>query len=242
VTPENLLTTRHSRYPALADLFRALRLVDRQGVGVPRMYQTMLAEGHRVPLIEQTAGPRVRTTLTGEPLLHVLAQLLARVEPAPRGRDVRVAVLLDTLLRRPFVTLSTASQVLQTSQARANLALEAAAACTVDGEPLLSRHADAWHLTQELAWAAAEGRFGQLPSSGEFLWFRGGSAETVRAVAISWLEEHPQVTSGDAAALTGTYQSTASRALSAAADGSGPLMRGEGRGRNAHFVARDGRR
>lgn len=62
VTAVNALTTRHSRYPALADLFRALRLVDRQGVGVPRMYQTMLAEGHRAPLLEELPGPRVRTT------------------------------------------------------------------------------------------------------------------------------------------------------------------------------------
>lgn len=237
VTPENVLTTRHSRYPALADLFRALRLVDRQGVGVPRMYQTMLAEGHRVPLIEQTAGPRVRTTLTGEPLLPVLAELLARVEPAPRRRDVRVAVLLDAVLRRPFLTLAAAAKVLQTSEARAQLGLDAAAACTVDGEPLLSRHSDSWHLTPALAGEAGEGRYGRLPSSGELLWFRSGSAETIRSVALSWLEEHPQVTSGDVAVLAGTYQSNASRILSAAAAGSGPLVRGEGKGRNAHFVA-----
>ena len=239
VTPENVLTTRHSRYPALADLFRALRLVDRQGVGVPRMFQTMLAEGHRVPLIEQTAGPRVRTTLTGEPLLPVLAQLLARVEPAPRRRDVRVAVLLDAVLRRAFLTSSAAAKALQTSEPRAQLALDAAVACTVDGEPLLSRHGDAWHLTPALGREATAGRYGKLPSSGELLWFRGGSADTVRAVALAWLNEHAQVTSGDVAVLAGTYQSSASRILSAAAAESGPLKRGQGRGRNAHFVAAD---
>lgn len=237
VTAENVLTTRHSRYPALADLFRALRLVDRQGVGVPRMYQTMLAEGHRIPLIEAAPGPRVRTTLTGEPLLPVLADLLLRVEPAPRRRDVRVAVLMDVLLRRPFLTLRSAARVLQTSEPRAQLALEATAACTAAGLSLLTRHADAWRLNPELADVAVSGRFGALPPSRELLWFRSGSSDTIRNVAVEWLGEHPQVTSGDVAALTGTAQSNASRSLTALASSAGPLTRGEGRGRNAHFVA-----
>lgn len=236
VTADNVLTTRHSRYPALADLFRALRLVDRQGVGVPRMYQTMLAEGHRPPLIEEVAGPRVRTTLTGEPLLPVLAVLLSRVEPSPRRRDVRVAVLLDSLLRRPFLTLVTAARVLQTSEPRAQLALEAAESCTAEGHQLLSRHRDAWRLAPVLAAAAAAGRFGVTPSSRELVWFRAGSAETVRRVALEWLAQHPQVSSGDVAALTGMAQPNVSTALGAAVRNGEGLARGDGRGRNAHFV------
>ncbi len=39
VTPDNVLTQRYARYPALSDLFRALRLVEKQGVGVDRMYR-----------------------------------------------------------------------------------------------------------------------------------------------------------------------------------------------------------
>jgi ATP-dependent DNA helicase RecG len=237
VSTDNVLTTRHSRYPALADLFRALRLVDRQGVGVPRMYQTMLAEGHRVPLIEQIPGPRVRTTLTGEPLLQVLAGLLERVEPPPRRRDVRVAVLLDALLRRPLITLASAARVLQSSPARAQLALEAAETCTADGHPLLSRHTDAWRLEPALASAARAGRYGALPRSGELLWFRTRSADSVRRVALAWLDEHDKVTSGDVAALTGMAQPNASAALSALAVAGDGIARGPGKGRNAHFVA-----
>lgn len=237
VTSENVLTTRHARYPALADLFRALRLVDRQGVGVPRMYQTMLAEGHRVPLIEAVPGPRVRTTLTGEPLLPVLAGLLSKVEPAPRRRDVRVAVLLDALLRRPFLTLGSAAVVLQTTEPRALLGLEATAACTADGLALLARHGDAWCLAPELADRAAAGQYGAVPAPTELLWFRSGFSDPVRAVALAWLSEHLQVTSGDVASLTGTAQSNASRVLSSLAGSGGPLSRGEGRGRNAHFIS-----
>ncbi len=237
VNADNVLTTRHSRYPALADLFRALRLVDRQGVGVPRMYQTMLAEGHRAPLIEQTAGPRVRTTLTGEPLLPVLAGLIARIEPAPRRRDVRVAVLLDALLRHPFLTLGSAARVLQTSPQRAQLAFEAAESCSADGHQLVIRHDEAWRLNSSLAKAAAAGRYGAVPPSREFLWFRTGSTETVRRVALAWLAEHRRVSSGDVAAFTGMAQPNVSTTLRRlAANGEG-LARGEGRGRNAHFVA-----
>lgn len=236
VTADNLLTTRHSRYPALADLFRALRLVDRQGVGVPRMYQTMLAEGHRAPLIEQVAGPRVRTTLTGEPLVPVLAQLLGRVEPAPRRRDVRVAVLLDALLRRPFVTLTSAARALQSSEPRAQLALEAAEACTADGVALLARHGDAWLLDPELAARAIAGRYGASPAGRNLLWFRVRNADVVLRVAKAWLQEHDRVSSGDVAALTGMAQPNASTILSQAVRNEDGLARGEGKGRNAHFV------
>lgn len=237
VSADNVLTTRHSRYPALADLFRALRLVDRQGVGVPRMYQTMLAEGHRAPLIEQLPGPRVRTTLTGEPLLPVLAGLVARVEPAPRRRDVNVAVLLDGLLRRPFLSLQHAARVLQTTSARAQIALETTESCSADGWPLVSRHLDSWMLNPVLAAWAVAGRYGPLPASRELLWFRNGSMETIRRVAFAWLAQHDRVSSGDVATLTGTAQPNVSTALSSLVARGEGLVRGEGRGRNAHFVS-----
>ncbi|HVN12149.1 MAG TPA: DUF5635 domain-containing protein [Kineosporiaceae bacterium] len=236
VRPDNVLTTRYSRYPALADLFRALRLVDRQGVGVPRMYQTMIAEGHRIPLIELLPGPRVRTTLTGEPLLPVLAGLLAGIEPAVRRRDVRVAVLVDALLRHPYVTPATAARALQTSPARAELALDAAASCMVGRRPLTARLGDAWILDPQLASTAVSGALGEIPRSGELLWFRRRSAGTARAVATAWLAEHAKVTSGEVARMTGMAQPNVSTALSAAVGQSGGLARGEGKGRNAHFV------
>jgi ATP-dependent DNA helicase RecG len=240
VTSQNVLTTRYSRYPALADLFRALRLVDRQGVGVPRMYQTMLAEGHHVPLIELIAGPRIRTTLTGEPLRPVLAQLLAAVEPPPRRRDVRIAVLLDALLGRAALALPTAATVLQTSAAGAGLALEAAQACTVDGVPLLSRYGGFWVLSSPILLHIDSGRYGALPASSDVLWYRRGSVDTVRRVARDWLADSPRVSSGDIAFVTGMAQPNVSRTLTALAAADDVVRRGPGHGRAAHFVAREG--
>lgn len=179
----------------------------------------------------------MRTTLTGEPLLPVLAGLLARVEPPPRRRDVRVAVLLDALLRRSFLTLASAAPVLQSSPPGTQLALEAAETCTADGHPLMRRHADAWRLEPVLASAALAGRYGTLPRSGELLWFRVRTGDSVRRVAMDWLREHDKVSSGDVSALTGMAQPNASTALSALAAAGDGIARGPGRGRNAHFVA-----
>lgn len=236
VTPSNALSTRHSRYPALADLFRALRLVDRQGVGVPRMYQTMLAEGHRPPLLEEVAGPRVRTTLAGRPLLPVLAHLLAAIEPAPRRRDVRVAVLLDALLRQPFLTLDQVGRVLQSGRDAATVALAAIEECHVEGRSLFVHVAGTWRLEASTARDAAAGRYGPVPAAGELLWFRASGAATVRRVAQVWLADHPRVTSGDVAGLTGMHQPYVSKVLSDLASQGDLLVRGPGKGRAAHFL------
>jgi predicted HTH transcriptional regulator len=60
-----VLTQRFARHPALADVFRALGLVEKQGLGVDRMYREMVALGHRPPVIVEDPGPRVRTRLVG---------------------------------------------------------------------------------------------------------------------------------------------------------------------------------
>jgi len=236
VTASNVLTTRHSRYPALADLFRALRLVDRQGVGVPRMYQTMLAGGHQAPVIEQIAGPRVRTTLPGKPLSPVLAGLLAAVEPAPRRRDVHVAVLINALLRSPFLTEDDIAKVLQSSRESALLAMAAVEECHVGDVPLLARTDAGWRLDRRIARAAARGDYGAVPKSSDLLWYRAGGAATVRRAAEYWLARRDRVSSGDIADITGMAQPNVSTMLSNLAAAHEVVARGPGRGRAAHFV------
>lgn len=236
VTPTNALTTRYARYPALADLFRALRLVDRQGVGVPRMYQTMLAGGHLSPVLEEIAGPRVRTTLPGRPLAPVLAGLMGSIEPEPRRRDVRVAVVVNALLRRPYLSESQASEVLQLSRQAAVLALSSIEECRIGTTPVFRRFPEGWRLNGTIAAQAARGAYGVVPASRDLLWYRVGGSATVRRVAQLWLAEHTQVTSGDIALLTGMAQPNVSTTLSSLAESADTVMRGPGRGRAAHFV------
>ncbi|MEZ0165819.1 DUF5635 domain-containing protein [Kineococcus sp. LSe6-4] len=236
VNPTNALTTRHPRYPALADLFQALRLVDRQGVGVPRMYQTMLAGGHHAPVLEERPGPAVRTTLPGKPLVPVLPEVLAAVEPLVRRRDVRVAVLLDALLRHPFLTLERAAAVLQQSVDAARVTLQVVTECRVGDLPVFQGFRDTTVLADGLLEVVRAGRFGHA-ENGDVLWYRRSGLDTVRRVAHEWLGAHDRVTSGDVARLTGTWQANASKSLSVLADASDTVRRGPGRGRAAHFVA-----
>ena len=145
-------------------------------------------------------------------------------------------MLIDALLRQPFLAGAGAAGVLQSSLASAGLALAVAEECSVGGRPLLGRHSDVWVLSPGVARAAFAGTFGAMSSSRELLWFRTGGVATVRRVATLWLSCHDRITSGDVAALTGMVQANASSALSSLAAAGDVVERGPGKGRSAHFV------
>ncbi len=134
-----MLTQRHARYPALADLCRALHLVEKQGLGVDRMYRDMVVLGHRPPMIVEEPGPRVRTRLVGGPPVVPVVNLMSTVRPEPRQRDVRVALIIYTLLHHPFTTAIRLTGILQREIPEVEEALETAASCLTDTEPLLFR-------------------------------------------------------------------------------------------------------
>lgn len=233
VTATTVLTQRYARHPALADLFRALDLVEKQGQGVDRMYREMVTLGHRPPVIVEEDGPRVRVRLVGgRPVIPVMA-LSQRIEPAVRRRDVRVALIVDHLLRHPFATAGRLAPVLQRTEAEAEEALDAAAECRVGGAPLLTRFKDVWVLSAaaisvvEAAGTAADRRArGVLP-------YR--RPEDGTDIVRIWLSVHPRVTSGEYATLTGLTQAGALNHLDRLlADD--VLVRGAGRGRAAHFL------
>ncbi|MGH8909612.1 MAG: DUF5635 domain-containing protein [Egibacteraceae bacterium] len=236
VTADNALAQRWARYPALADLFRALGLVEKQGLGIDRMYREMIVLGHRPPTLAEEAGPRVRVRLAGgEPVVPVM-NLIARIEPAVRRRDVRIALIVHTLLREPFLMPQRLTSVLQRTQQEAEEALDAAAECRVAGQPLLSRFKDVWVLSKAALAAVETGpaarraglrQRGVLP----YRW-----PDSAAAVAQHWLTVHERFTSGDHAALTGLTQAGALRQLERL-EAEGALVRGDEMGRNAHFLA-----
>lgn len=204
VTAGNVLTQRYARSPALSDLFRALRLVDRQGVGVDRMYREMIVLGHRPPQITEQPGPRVRTVLEGGPPVVPVITLVEAIRPEVRQRDVRIAVLIYELLHRPFLTLAQAVAVLQGDEQDAVSALEAAEQSTVDGEPLIRRYKDVYQLG-ETAIAQVE-RAGTAPEQlarRGILSYRRAGVERAPELVRQWLATHDRITSGDYAAMTG---------------------------------------
>lgn len=231
INADNVLTQRYARYPALADLFSALRLVDKRGMGVDRMVREMLALGHRRPTIIEEPGPRVRTRLAGGVPVVPVMNLLGRIEPAVRRRDVRVALTVHQLLHEPFVSAALLTGPLQRSEEEADEALRAAAACRINGQPLIVPYKDVWLLSAP-ALAVVEAA-GGAKTAGLLPYRRPSDPSTV---ARAWLAAHDRISSGDHAVLTGLTQAGALRQLERmAADNE--LRRGTGAGRNAHFTA-----
>jgi ATP-dependent DNA helicase RecG len=236
ITQDTVLSQRFARYPALSDLFRALRLVEKQGIGVDRMYREMISLGHRPPQIVERPGPQVRTRLVGgAPFLPVMS-LAEAVQPAPRRRDVRIAVIMYSLLHHPFLTPEAVARALQTDVSDAYDAIDGACSATVDGEPLVVPYKDVTvlspavlrRLDNDADAASAMRRRGMLT-------YRRPDAEGSREVVRAWLASHARITSGDYAALTGLTPAGAKRALDRLVPDL--LTRGPTVGRNAHYVA-----
>lgn len=198
ITTDNVLSNRAARYPALADLYRAVGFVDKQGVGVDRMYQSMIVLGHRPPIFEEVEGPFISVTLKGgKPVLPVM-QLVSAIVPEPRQRDYRIAIILYLLLNRPFVTVKTVAQELQTSEESAQIAIEAATQTTVGGEPIIAPHGPTWFLGE-----SARTILEKVP---EYL---TTEPEVLRGVADLWFEEIGDLRTADLVALCGISRSTA---------------------------------
>ena len=236
INEDNVLAQRFSRSPALADAVRALGLVDKQGIGVDRMYREMVTLGHRPPLLIEEAGPRVRTRLVGgRPVVPVM-RLTSRIQPVARQRDVQVALVVYTLLHRPFTTAEQMATVLQRTPSEAAEALETTYRCVIDGRPLIKPYKDAWLLSPDarrLVNGAKSDR--ELLRRLRVLWYVGPDPQDAPAVADAWLSVHDRITSGDYAALTGLTPAGARGALDRLVD-DGQLVRGEVAGRNAHYL------
>ena len=236
VTAENVLTQRHARYPALADLCRALHLVEKQGLGVDRMYRDMVVLGHRPPMIVEETGPRVRVRLVGGPPVVPVVNLMSTILPEPRQRDVRVALIIHALLHQPFITARRLTGILQRGIPEVEEALETAADCRTGIEPLLLRYKDVWTLTSAAVSAARRRTsYEDLHRRGVLTYIKP-DISVAATIARDWLADHERFTSGDHVNLTGlTY--AGARSQLERLEQAGLLIRGPGSGRNAHFVA-----
>ena len=236
VTPENVLTQRFSRSPALADAVRALGLVDKQGIGVDRMYREMVTLGHRPPLLTEEPGPRVRARLVGgQPVVPVM-RLASRIQPAARQRDVQVALVVHRLLHHPFTTAEHIAHVLQRTPGEATEALEMAARCVIDEQPLIKPFKDTWVLStsaRRVVLSSAADR--SVLRRQRVLWYVAPDPLDSPAIVDSWLGVHDRITSGDYSALSGLTTAGSRRTLDRLAE-DGLLVRGDAAGRNAHYL------
>lgn len=236
ITADRVLTQRYARYPALADLCRALHLVEKQGLGVDRMYRDMVVLGHRPPLIIEEAGPKVRTRLSGGPPVVPVMRLMSTIRPEPRQRDVRVALIIHELLHHPFTTAGRLTGLLQRDIPEVEEALETAAASLTGTEPLIVRYKDVWTLTWDaVSVAQRDAAQGELVRRGVLTYVKPDLHGAAR-IARDWLTDHDRYTSGDHSTFTGlTYKGA--RGQLERLEQEGILVRGPGTGRNAHFAA-----
>jgi ATP-dependent DNA helicase RecG len=238
VSSDSVLSARFSRNPALADLARALGLVERQGMGVDRMYRELVVLGHRPPLIREEIGPAVRTRLVGGAPLAAVMSVMGSVAPTDRQRDVRVALIVHVVLRDGFASTRSVAGMLQIPQDEAEEALDAAAGCLVAGQALIRRNsAGLWLLGPDVVRLATsdEHSVALAKRRGLLTWWRPDAVGAQRFVS-AWLDDRDRISSGDVSEVT-SFTYAGARQLLVRMVGEGRLARGEAsRGRNAHFV------
>ncbi|WP_432501842.1 DUF5635 domain-containing protein [Kineococcus arenarius] len=237
VTAGSVLSARYSRNPALADLTRAMGLVERQGVGVDRMYRDMVALGHRAPSIREETGPQVRARLVGGHPLAAVVAVTTGVTPVVRQQDVRVVLAVHALLRDGFVTPTTLAELLQVPEDEAVDALDVVSTCTIAGKPVAQ-------LTGTATWTAGSGLTTAATSDttavavakrrGLLTWWRP-DALGARRLVETWLRSHERITSGEVSSIT-TFSGQASLSLLQRLEADGFVQRGASRGRSAHFL------
>lgn len=124
VTSENIIThPSQSRNRALTELFAAIRIAEREGIGVDRMVKEMLRLGHRAPAIEQIDGPFVRASLVGDDTDFAWIDWLGSINPSELADDLNALLLLRQLVDEGWVDVASAGPILQLNRAETQGAL-----------------------------------------------------------------------------------------------------------------------
>lgn len=163
VTAQNIMThPSQPRNRSLAELFAALRVAEREGVGVDRMVREMVRLGHSQPDIQEIAGPHVRTALVGEIVDQGWMAFLAQVTPDRVRNDLNSLLLLRHLVDHLWVDAARGAPLLQRTPLEAAAALSVLANARVNGAALMAEVAGvpddaspAWRLTVKAVEALA---------------------------------------------------------------------------------------
>ncbi|KAA0232233.1 MAG: hypothetical protein JJLCMIEE_02805 [Acidimicrobiales bacterium] len=139
IDPSNIIThPAVPRYRSLAEAMAALRLAEREGIGIDRMVRDMLSVGHQGPEITEVAGPYVRVALIGgDPDQEILA-LIAAAQPPEVASDVDALLVIEHLSLHGWIDVDRAAPVLQRPPAETAAALARIAEMRVNGDPLIT--------------------------------------------------------------------------------------------------------
>jgi len=241
VDPDRLITApAHTRNPHLADVLRRLRIAEREGIGVDRMFRELVRLGHPQPEIVELPGPHVRCALIGgQPDVRLL-RLVTSLEPPQGFDDLDIVLLIDMLRKVPAVNATGLSQVLQKQPEEAAAALARAAGTLFRGQPLIIKTA------RTERYRHPDYRFGETAREhlGTQLRYHRHSREEVIDHVIAFVRRHGQIKNSDYVELFGVsaaYASTVLKELTS--DEGGRILepgRQPNRGRFAHYVAGPG--
>jgi ATP-dependent DNA helicase RecG len=233
-----LTTPPRTRNPHLADVLRRLRVAEREGIGVDRMYREMVRVGHRPPDITERPGPHVRCALVGGTPNAKMLRLVLEAEPAIE--DVDIALIVDGLLRTPAVSAEALVEVLQKPAEEAAAALARARSTTFRGAPLVGRTA------RTARWRRPEYRLsdGVRAHFGRELPYYRNAREDVIPFVVDFVRRHGRIQNSDYVELFGVSQPYASNVLRELAGPESGFLLAPGRtpnlGRDAHYVAGPG--
>lgn len=154
VTTSNVLThPSRSRNPALTSLLAALRIAEREGIGVDRMFLDSLRQGNRLPEIVELPTPAVRVTLSGEQRDPAWSDWLARIEPSKAVHDLRWLMVLYRLVTVGWIDVEVLTPFLQTTPELAGDVVAEVWGAVIEGHAVIERvdgvpagEADAWRL------------------------------------------------------------------------------------------------
>ncbi len=209
IGPSNIITHPSvPRYRALAEAMAALRLAEREGVGVDRMVSDMLAVGRPAPEISEIEGPYVRVGLMGgDPDLQMV-NFLAAVQPSAIAADTDALLMINRLCQNGWVDATVAGPLLQRPTGEVAVALDRLVRASVEGHPVVTELAGV-PAGQDRAWRLSDASRGRLADRVAHL-----SAPTMRVnQAMSWVNARGRVSSTEVADMTGVTVVTAGKLL-----------------------------
>ena len=159
-----------SRNTALTDLLASLRIAEREGVGVDRMFRDSLMQGNRLPEIIQQDSPAVRVSLSGEVRDPAWSAWLSEIEPTRARSDLRWLMTLHRFVTLGWADIEALAPFLQTTPELAADVVAAMWSATISDHALLVRvmgtptgTPEAWTLSGH-----AVGRLRELDELGAF--------------------------------------------------------------------------
>ncbi len=157
ITPQNIIThPSQPRHRSLAELFAALRLGEREGIGFDRMVLDMVRFGYQPPIIEEIPGPHVRAALVARTIDESWMRQISRLDPLRLSRDLNSLLLLKRALEHWWVDVAVAAPLLQRSSLETEAAMEELAQGKANGQPIIEEVAGtpadaprAWRISEE---------------------------------------------------------------------------------------------